>query len=158
MKSEAQPSKTSFSVPQIFLPTVCKTKCLCGKQVFYTLQWWIQDFPEGCTNSRGGYANLLFYNIFAKHCIKMKEFGPGGHVSLALPLDPPLLLHLCEKLFSKRICTFGWYLATVSAHWWSCKRQLMYCFYIMQMIYHVSTMLTNQPLWFLVFKSRCWLC
>ena len=37
---------------------------------------------------------LLFFNIFAENCMKMKEFGPpgGGGASLAPPLDPPMLI------------------------------------------------------------------
>ena len=39
-------------------------------------QWWIQDFPEGCQHPRGGvgYSKLLFCNMFAANCMKMKEF------------------------------------------------------------------------------------
>ena len=34
---------------------------------------------------------LLFLNFFAENCMKMKEFGPpGGHASLAPPLDTPM--------------------------------------------------------------------
>ena len=36
-------------------------------------------FPRGgCVNSQGGYTNLLFLKIFAKNCMKMKEFGLRG--------------------------------------------------------------------------------
>ena len=35
-------------------------------------------FPQGGANSQSVCANLLFCKFFAKHCMKMKEFGPGG--------------------------------------------------------------------------------
>ena len=38
----------------------------------------------------GGRQHTILPN-FPKNCMKLKEFGPpGGHVSLAPPLDPPL--------------------------------------------------------------------
>ena len=43
----------------------------------------------GGANSQMGCANLLFCNCFAENCMKMKEFGPLGHVSLAPPPPPP---------------------------------------------------------------------
>ena len=37
-------------------------------------------FPRGGgANSQGGGANLLFGQKISKNCMKMKEFGPGGH-------------------------------------------------------------------------------
>ena len=45
-------------------------------------------FSQGGANSQSGCANLFFS---AKNCMKMKELRPpGGHASLAPPLDPPL--------------------------------------------------------------------
>ena len=44
-------------------------------------------FPvgEGATPKRQ-FVNLFFYKLFARNCMKMKEFGPrGGCVSLAPP-------------------------------------------------------------------------
>ena len=42
------------------------------------------------TLQEGGGAGAPTYN-FAKNCMKLKEFGPpGGHASLAPPLDTPL--------------------------------------------------------------------
>ena len=32
-----------------------------------------------------------FLNFLSKYCMKMKEFGPRGHVSLVAPLDPQLV-------------------------------------------------------------------
>ena len=40
-----------------------------------TVQWRIQDFPEG--------ANILFGKIVAGNCMKMKEMGPRKGVFLA---------------------------------------------------------------------------
>ena len=54
-------------------------------------QWRIQDFPEEVVNSKSGCANLLFCNFFAKNCMKMKKFGPGGGARPWYPLDPPML-------------------------------------------------------------------
>ena len=34
----------------------------------------------------------IIFQIFAENCMKMKDFGPlGGHMSLASPLDPPMI-------------------------------------------------------------------
>ena len=44
-------------------------------------------FPRG-RQLPGGCANLLFCKIFAKNCPKMKEFGPEGRISAALPWIP----------------------------------------------------------------------
>ena len=49
-------------------------------------------FSWGDANSQSGCPNLLFCKLFAENCMKMKEFGPGGLVSLVLPLDPPMVL------------------------------------------------------------------
>ena len=57
-------------------------------------QWRIQDFPDGgATTPEGGCANLLFRESFARHYMKMKEFGSrGGGACPWRPhtLDPPL--------------------------------------------------------------------
>ena len=54
-------------------------------------------FPRGGgANPLSGGANLLFGQKFPKNCMKMKEFGPGGHASLAPPLDPPMIFGLLE--------------------------------------------------------------
>ena len=52
-------------------------------------------FPRGGgANSPGGRQHTILPN-FPKNCIKLKEFGPpGGRVSLAPPLDPPLKVFL----------------------------------------------------------------
>ena len=48
-------------------------------------------FPRGGgANSWGGRQHTILPN-FPKNCMKLKEFGPpGGRMSLAPPLDPPL--------------------------------------------------------------------
>ena len=47
---------------------------------------------SGSRISRGG-ASILFGQIFAENCMKMKEIGPMRHMSLApFPPDPPLKL------------------------------------------------------------------
>ena len=38
----------------------------------------------------------LFGKIFAENCMKMKEIGPRGRVSLEAPLDSPMLLFLFD--------------------------------------------------------------
>ena len=43
-------------------------------------------FPRRGANPRGRGKNLLFGKIFAKNCIKMKEFGPRGRARPWLPL------------------------------------------------------------------------
>ena len=52
-------------------------------------QWRIQDFPQGGAPTP---KIAIIFQIFAKNCMKMKEFGPprGGHASMAPPLDPPM--------------------------------------------------------------------
>ena len=52
-------------------------------------QWRIQDFPQGGAPTP---KITIIFQIFAKNCMKMKEFGPpgGGRASLAPPLDPPM--------------------------------------------------------------------
>ena len=49
------------------------------------------DFQEkGAPTPKVWGANLIFGQKFPENCMKMKEFGPGGRVSLASPLDPPM--------------------------------------------------------------------
>ena len=40
----------------------------------------------------------LFYKYFAENCMKMKEFGPRGGVSLVSPLDLPMFKEISGKL------------------------------------------------------------
>ena len=48
-------------------------------------------FPRGGgANPQGEGANLLFGQKIPKNYMKMKEFGPGGRVPGAPPLDPPM--------------------------------------------------------------------
>ena len=49
----------------------------------------MQDFPQGGAPTP---KIAIIFQIFAKNCMKMKEFGPprGGRASLAPPLDPPM--------------------------------------------------------------------
>ena len=62
----------------------------CPKET-YRVQWWIQDFPEkGVAASKGGCTSLLFCQIFAENCMKMKEFGlRWGRMSPILCLRLP---------------------------------------------------------------------
>ena len=40
----------------------------------------------------------IIFQIFAKNCMKMKEFGPReGGASLAPPLDPPMIKYLRKE-------------------------------------------------------------
>ena len=61
------------------------------------MQWRIQDFPDGEGQAREMCANILFDNIFAENCMKMKEIGPrGGSVSnliFSIYLSDQLLCH-----------------------------------------------------------------
>ena len=46
-------------------------------------QWRIQDFPQGDAPTP---KIAIIFQIFAKNCMKMKEFGPpGGRTSMAPP-------------------------------------------------------------------------
>ena len=49
------------------------------------MQWRIQEFPEGEYQPLRRWTNLLFGNIFAENCMKIKETGPreGAHVPSA---------------------------------------------------------------------------
>ena len=49
------------------------------------MQWRIQEFPEGEYQPLRRWTNLLFGNIFAENCMKIKETGPreGEHVPSA---------------------------------------------------------------------------
>ena len=54
-----------------------------------------QEAGSGIWSMSGRYASywdaFLFCNFLAENYMKMKEFGPpGGHASLAPPLDPPM--------------------------------------------------------------------
>ena len=55
-----------------------------------TDQWRIQDFPQGGAPTP---KIAIIFQIFAKKCMKIKEFGPpgGARVPGAPPLDPPML-------------------------------------------------------------------
>ena len=54
------------------------------------IQWRIQDFPQGGAPTP---KIAIIFHIFAKNCIKMKEFGPpgGGARPWRPPLDPPII-------------------------------------------------------------------
>ena len=68
-------------------------------------------FPRGGgANSRGEGGNIRFCQNFPKNCMKLKEFGPsggGGRVSLATPLDPPLVIVTGIKLRSSQNIFIG---------------------------------------------------
>ena len=53
------------------------------------MQWRIQDFPQGGAPTP---KIAIIFQIFAKNCMKMKEFGPpgGGARPWRPPLDPPM--------------------------------------------------------------------
>ena len=66
----------------------------------YTVQWRIQDFPEGGREpSRGG----VNTPNFPENCMKSKEFGrPGGGVRPSRPpLDPPMLCPAYNEQFAR---------------------------------------------------------
>ena len=54
-------------------------------------QWRIQDFPQGGAPTP---KIAIIFQIFAKNCMKMKEFGPpgGGARPWRPPLDPPMVI------------------------------------------------------------------
>ena len=59
---------------------------ILGQPLHSTIQWRIQDFPQGGAPIPK-IAN--FFQFFAENCMKMKEFGPGvvpGAPSLDLPM------------------------------------------------------------------------
>ena len=45
----------------------------------------VADPGEGGANSKGECEKLLFCKLFPKNCMKLKEFGPGGDASMAIP-------------------------------------------------------------------------
>ena len=56
-------------------------------------QWRIQDFPQwGAPTPK----IVIIFQIFAKNCMKMKEFGPPG--GARVPGTPPWI---CQCLLSK---------------------------------------------------------
>ena len=64
-------------------------------------------FPRGWgANPQGGGPKLLFGQKFAEKCMKMKEYEPGGGVSL--PPDPPMLcMEACmETVYNKKV--YSW--------------------------------------------------
>ena len=48
----------------------------------HPIQWRIQDFPQGGVPTP---KIAIIFQIFTENCMKMKEFGPPGGASLALP-------------------------------------------------------------------------
>ena len=55
-------------------------------------QWRIQDFPEeGAPTPRGGAPTYDFTKFSQKLHEIERIWAPGGHASLAPPLDPPLI-------------------------------------------------------------------
>ena len=52
-----------------------------------TLQWWIQDFPDGGANLWVWRKNLLFGKISAENCMKMKEIGSANVMELLPPAN-----------------------------------------------------------------------
>ena len=71
------------------------TECQMPSGTFH-YQWRIQDFPQGGAPTP---KIAIIFQIFAKNCMKMKEFGPpGGRASLAPPLRSANDYYLCAKL------------------------------------------------------------
>ena len=62
---------------------------LLGFTIYSHVQWRIQDFPQGGAPTP---KIAIIFQIFAKNCMKMKEFGPpgGGARPWRPPLDPPM--------------------------------------------------------------------
>ena len=61
-------------------------------------QWRIQDFPQGGAPTT---KIAIIFQIFAKNCMKMKEFRPpggGGARPWRPPLDPPMLGYILSLL------------------------------------------------------------
>ena len=58
--------------------------------------WWIQKFPdERVPTPDFGAKTYYLAEFLIKNCMEMKEIGPrgrDGHASLAVLLDPPLIL------------------------------------------------------------------
>ena len=61
------------------------------------MTWWFQDFPEVGTRTlrNGGRQHSILPN-FLKNCMKLKEFGPGGHRKFYY-VDPPLAWSVIYK-------------------------------------------------------------
>ena len=59
---------------------------------YWNSKWRIQDFPEEGAPTPWGRQHTILPN-FPKNCMKLKEFGSGGGVPRAPPLDPPLNSH-----------------------------------------------------------------
>ena len=56
-------------------------------------QWWIQDFPDGSTISKGGHQPII-WQIFAEKCIKQRILGWGGHAHTVPPRSAKVTLSL----------------------------------------------------------------
>ena len=68
--------------------------------------------------------NLLFVNIFAKYCVKMKEIGPRlGQVSVVPPPPPPRPIHQWIK--TKMSCDKS--VLTVPSDSWICLSYVEFC-------------------------------
>ena len=58
-------------------------------------------FPPGSANSPGGHQHMILPNV-PENCMKSKEFGCWGSMSLHPPLDPPMLgVHLTPLKYVK---------------------------------------------------------
>ena len=85
--------------------------------------WWLfsggsRISPRTGRQLPGGSQHMILPN-FPKNCMKLKGFGPpGGRASLALPLDPPLLLYLMSHL------SVGWWCVWNIIHWLMVKEEI----------------------------------
>ena len=63
---------------------------LCTHQLIiaqiFKFQRYIQDFPDGAPNAKGGGNNLLFWSIFPENCVKMKKIEPRGACIRSAPV------------------------------------------------------------------------
>ena len=73
------------------------------KVCWYSISGGSRIFPRvGGANSQSGCSNLLFCNFFVENCMKMKEFGSRGVISLVPPLNPSMFIDSLLKL--PRVC------------------------------------------------------
>ena len=77
----------------------CFTSYVPVRIVFaHSLQWWIQDFPEGAPTPEGGSDNLLFSINSTENCMKMKKMDSEG---VRGTLVPPLVCDQSKEIPQK---------------------------------------------------------
>ena len=108
-------------IPQWFIARKDKTPNLNHyRSIFFMkYRWRIKDFPDRDTYPKGGDANLLFWPIFYKKCMKLKKKldREQGHASRAPSHAIPWIRRWILQLVSEwrpTICTRRHYITSSS--------------------------------------------